>query len=341
MAKPVAVAQIASNSTQNIDIAYATWNGTTTVSLTGANSTVTSPASAIASYQWVLLQKPTGSSAALSSATVANPILNSVETAGTYRLMLIVTDNNAGGAETSENDILKAPTTAFVNIHATTRYLALTKAATGERDWTSGYHGVVDALDTLKNTVTTGGIPTATTSVLGKIKLSETPVDGANPKATTTDRGSFLCNILGTFRATAGGGLEFLPTIGVAASDNTGSKFLFGAYIDTNPLSRVEFTSAAIAMQCAGNGGSNYRFDFAVVSPAEYVANDPSSLTAGFSVTVAANGSVLNGPSTGLATMPGTLPLGTEGKFLVCWLAVAPTILGSGASVTVNWKIAY
>jgi hypothetical protein len=336
MAKPVAVAKVVSTSSQVVEIAYATWNGGTTVALTGADSTVTAPATAIASYKWVLVQKPTGSSAALSADTIATPTLNGVDTAGTYRIMLVVTDNNSGGAETSENDLLKAPKTAFIKVRASTRYLGLLKPATGERDWTDGYHEVVDAVDALENTKL-ATVATATTSVLGLTKLAEAPADAANPKAVTQDRGCLSVYVLGLTRSTEAEGPEFLPTIGLADVSSISSKALFCSRL--GPATTYTFESVTCAMSDAGDGSSGYRFDFYIVSDSEYAANSWAA-SAFASVTVPQN-STGHGPNIASAVLPGTLPTSSGGKNIICVCAQVPSDLGTGLTTTINWAIKY
>lgn len=208
-------------------IAYASLP--TTANLTGNASGGTGPYT----WQWTLLKKPTGSSASLSSATAQNPTLNSVDTVGTYRLLLVATDSLS---EASEGDPLLAPNSAFVQINVAEQYITtVVKPAPGERDWDSKYGALVTEVNTLRNdfdtqtiaehsdttatgaeldTLTDGsdanGLHTHSTtdyttkaavSTNGIIQAAETPVDPANPKAVTQDRVSLSGGKAGTLAA--------------------------------------------------------------------------------------------------------------------------------------------
>lgn len=110
------------------------------------------------SFSWHLLQKPTGSTATLSAANIANPILNNVDVWGNYRLFVIATNISTGLS--SERDPLKAPNSAFIQLAVKSETKALQKNAIGEREWHSSYNHLVDTveqvaidLDTLEATV--------------------------------------------------------------------------------------------------------------------------------------------------------------------------------------------
>lgn len=102
---------------------------------------------ALTGYAWQLLEKPSGSAAALSSLIIQNPTLNGIDTVGTYLLFLIVTDDEA---EDSESDPLLAPTAARIQVTVSTQYAALIKPAPSERDWHPDYYEVVDEVDDLR-----------------------------------------------------------------------------------------------------------------------------------------------------------------------------------------------
>jgi len=104
------------------------------VNLFGAGVDTANPGANF-SFSWFLLKKPAGSSAALSSTTVQNPILQPVDVWGNYRLLLVVT-NTATGVS-SETDPVKAPASAFVQVRVRSTNLQLEKPAAGERDWNS------------------------------------------------------------------------------------------------------------------------------------------------------------------------------------------------------------
>ena len=142
------------------------------------SGTFFAPATAIASFLWVIVEKPTGSAAALSSTTVQNPTLNTVDLPGTYLLFLRVTDDNPGGAEQSEGDKLLADSSAFVSIRAELPE-GLVIPATSERD----YNDMVDewAVDidanqtTMDTHIADATDPHNTLSVAGTVVVGDAP----------------------------------------------------------------------------------------------------------------------------------------------------------------------
>ena len=106
-------------------------------------------ASAVWTWAWTLLQKPTGSTAALSSTTAQNPTLNGVDVWGDYRLMLVATNTNASPSRTSETDPLKAPTASFVAVEVLGAAQGLRKPAAGARNWHGAYYDLVDEIEGL------------------------------------------------------------------------------------------------------------------------------------------------------------------------------------------------
>jgi len=99
------------------------------------------------SFSWHLLQKPTGSTATLSAANIANPILNNVDVWGNYRLFVIATNISTG--VTSERDPLKAPNSAFIQLAVKSENRGLQKGAIGEREWHTGYNHLVSTVETI------------------------------------------------------------------------------------------------------------------------------------------------------------------------------------------------
>lgn len=102
------------------------------------------PAASFA-FSWHLLRKPTGSSAALDSAIIAEPTLEGVDVWGDYHLFCIAT--NTGSGATSQRDPLQAGASAFTRVYVRSENLALVKPAAGERDWFTHAYEWVDALE--------------------------------------------------------------------------------------------------------------------------------------------------------------------------------------------------
>lgn len=128
---------------------------------------------AILVYSWYLMRAPEGSSAALSASGIQDPILESVDVWGDYRLFCIA--SNPATGETSETDPIKAPNEAFTQVRVRSSNLALVKPAPGERDWFSYAYEWVDALESFdpliddhetRITNLEGATPTTTFSAL-------------------------------------------------------------------------------------------------------------------------------------------------------------------------------
>lgn len=112
------------------------------VTLNGSSSS--SPNGAIAAYKWYRLSRPNGSSAALSSTTVAQPTFTA-DVPGSYLFFLEVQDVTGVW---SERNPLKAPTAAFVLITARTQTLDMSLPATGQRNYSAFLLGALTDLET-------------------------------------------------------------------------------------------------------------------------------------------------------------------------------------------------
>ena len=102
--------------------------------------------SSISSFKWYLLEGPSGHGASLINSTIQQPVLQTINTWGNYRLMMVVT-NNVGTK--SEEDPLLAPDSAFMTVRLISASLDLEKPARGERNWDQSYHTAVAGLETL------------------------------------------------------------------------------------------------------------------------------------------------------------------------------------------------
>jgi hypothetical protein len=157
----------------------------TSAALAGAG-TPFAPATAISSYLWELVEKPTGSSAALSSTTAQNPTLNTVDTPGTYLLFLRVTDDTA---QQSEGDKLKADASAFVSIRAELAN-GLVKPAPSERDHADmldEWAVDIDANQTTADThIADTTDPHNTLSVAGTVTVTDAPAGSGEVLVSTS-----------------------------------------------------------------------------------------------------------------------------------------------------------
>lgn len=151
MPDPVAVITITGTS----EISYASLPATRTLS--GATSTWGTGTGVTPTYQWYILDKPVGSAAAFSSDTVVSPTFGPIDLPGTYRVFLVV-ENDQGDpsfgspvpqqSASAPYGFSLPPASAFFEIRALTRYAGLKKVAYGERDWLEdGLWPIVDKVD--------------------------------------------------------------------------------------------------------------------------------------------------------------------------------------------------
>ena len=169
-------------------------------------------AGAVFTWKWYLLDKPAGSAITfIDPDTSQNPRVGPVDIWGNYLYMLVATSGSAGGA--SESNVLKAPTTAFVQVRIQSAGKTLERPAKWARRWTELYRTFITAfkehvigdhqdvavatgpkLDMLCNgslaenppgvpmhTHGTNAISPATTVALGAVVLQDTPVNPALP----------------------------------------------------------------------------------------------------------------------------------------------------------------
>lgn len=130
-------------------IARSTLAPATFTQLGSAGSTPGTGGVAIAAWAWTRIDVPVGSAAAFSSAVVAAPTLDSLDTYGNYLVFLVVTDDVGG---VSETDWRKAPVSAFGLVKVTDDVYGtnLQKPAAGERNWHTAEREVIEYVVTLK-----------------------------------------------------------------------------------------------------------------------------------------------------------------------------------------------
>lgn len=345
MAIPVAVAKL-SNGTQNESVLYsAISGGSVTRDIVATSSTFTSPATAISTYQYVLLEKPTGSSASLTNATSATCTLNSIDVAGTYRVFLKVVDDQS---QSSQTDILKSPDTAFIQVHVKTQYLDVVKPASGERNWTTFYHAFIDAVDALKNTVNGITTPTATSTVLGSVRLGESPLSASNPEALTIQRKALTTVVNGQAIRSEKGQVVYSPNIQTTLAD--------GATTHVGPQSPAlvaflpnHLHDSAKAFEVAGIGftlldggskvgaGEKYVFRVFHCTKTQFDANDVSNFTTVGKATLVPDANKPRSTNATLAS-PVTIP---HDSIILVTCGSHPSGLGGGLTVTLDCQIRY
>jgi hypothetical protein len=108
-------------------------------------------------YSYFIVDKPPTSTATLTNATGANTVLNA-DVWGSYRVFVIATNNVS--AETSEDNPVAAPASAFYDVRVISTNRELEKPAKSQRNWFGQYWDLVDAVEGLnanKATLTVGG----------------------------------------------------------------------------------------------------------------------------------------------------------------------------------------
>lgn len=84
-------------------------------------------------YQWYVMAKQPGSLVAFDDPTSASPLLENVDIWGNVRVFVVAT--NTGTGETSQQDPLRAPSSAFAVVRVLSANQTIQKPAYGERNW--------------------------------------------------------------------------------------------------------------------------------------------------------------------------------------------------------------
>lgn len=238
----------------------------------------------IASYAWTIVDKPTGSAAALSSGAAQNPTLNGVDLVGTYRIKLVVTDDVGGVSEAST---LEAPDLAFADVCVTTENLALEIPAASERNWKDKLAGWADGLDTLG-----GSIAPATTTALGLVELSEAPIDPAAPVAVTQDRFLGVVRVAGKIAVSAVVGNPAQSLAVIPCHEACDAVLAAYAFMDGGTMARTPYTIDVYHQSLAEFAANTFNagdilYSFTINAPG--VDNQPMSAESmAFARTVAA-----------------------------------------------------
>ena len=97
------------------------------------------------SFNWFILDMPSGSNASFSDSSIQEPTLNNIDTWGNYRITVIA--RNTSTQEESATDQIVAPNSSFVTVRVNSTNRGLQKPAKGERDWHTKAHEWVSAID--------------------------------------------------------------------------------------------------------------------------------------------------------------------------------------------------
>jgi len=153
-----------------------------------AVGTDSADAGASFNFTWVLLDKPVGSSAALSTTTGATTVITP-DVWGSYRIFCIA--ENSGTAEVSLADALRAPIEHFYNVSVESTNHDLEKPAKGQRNWHPQYRKLVDVVENLSGAPATfvlgGTSEIATASEIAQVAGPNDSTSGNHHLVLTTE----------------------------------------------------------------------------------------------------------------------------------------------------------
>lgn len=374
MAKPIATAgtDVLTNYTT------ATTSPFFSTSFTGSGTPGTG-GTTITGYHWYIVAQPATSNSA-DKAVWSSPItgtngfeantqaatIQNIKNPGTYRCMLVVTDDT--GAD-SETDPLLAPSSAFVHIRVPTQNATLIKPAMGERNWTYSLDNWADQIDVNTGNISsqtiishsdvsaaTGAdldvlvsnakctdpavpangdlhkhsgdaVDAATTSENGVVRLWETPASAAAPKVWENDYAQWSAFVSGTYSS----GTYTAGRVQNTESETPNSKALCAFQVN-GKYAVTKFT--CFMADAGGTAGNPYQFKLYAMTQAEYEANnvyDSSHLigTATFTLNTVANSCAMKEVSVSSTTA-------STDMVLAVTCSDAPTAKGGGLTVTVH-----
>jgi hypothetical protein len=310
-----------------------------TVNLDGTGSTDPDGGS-ILTWSWTLIAAPPGSTATVFNPTSSTPELRTLNVPGTYRVFLIVTDDEV---ESSITDRLKAPESAFVHINVKSEHLETVVPAAGERNWHPKYQDFHDAVETLKDdfdthpiadhadTTATGAeleeltdgstttlhnhacLAPATTTTLGTVKLADTPSDPGNPKVIVREHVTFTDTVNGT--RLAAGVHPGIVDVHVNAGDELDAHIVWAVNF------AVEADDLDIIVHDGGESGADWQFKLYKMTRAQLITNDFAGATVLGTIDLT-QASATNGPLAGTAVLAGAAVSSSD--FLVLRTTDAP-----------------
>jgi len=174
-----------------VDLSTATLPASVTVYGAAVNS---ANPSATFSWQWTLLDPVTGP--ILSNATSQNATVSNINAWRNVRLHLVATDTATG--ETSEGNVLLAPSSSFVEVRVLSEYAGLQKVAKGSRSWQEAMYVWADALEDARGASTLAlgdlsDVSTATGPLVDTLVSGASAVDGGGG-ALHTHLGAHVAN---------------------------------------------------------------------------------------------------------------------------------------------------
>lgn len=318
-------------------------------------------------WEWTILQKPTGSSAELDNDSSQNPTLEGVDVWGNYLLFLVATNTHNGNAQ-SENDPLLAPTTAFVVVRVKSATRGLQKLAPGERNYHEQIHEVVAALegvgsgdhdiqshsdvanatgadldvlvsqgladdpnDAGKDLHTHRGtsVEKATTAAQGVVFLEDAPVDPANPKAITQER--LLFTGQSDVSQTAAG-----PTLGITVNDLSVLPNRSKGHLIFYVREAIQLDRWDVQLLDGGALKETFEFNlFKAVSAANLKSNTLADINGAGGTTISEAVGAAHEPLVGFKNLGAGFDI-AAGNYLVVVVSEAPELnMGAGLQVTI------
>lgn len=321
------------------------------IQLYGAGEDTSDPGATF-TYLWSIISAPPGSTAALSSSTAQNPLLNGVDVWGNYLVMLVVTSSTGGP---SASNPLQAPDTARVGVQVTSASAGIQKTARGERNWfPPGYWPVVDKVeqhDQVLASLTSGVQPGGTLTVQAGENLAAGDVVYPSgiasatvlvvSKAPATNSWVTDSQLLVMEGAVSSGAQGTARWFGLSLNVPSGSPSVgdFVYVSDTATLSLTAGTNSRVIGQVVQASGGTYHLSVSGQTAPSSAAPSGTSLCENVSAGTLVRGVVyqLGGASVGAPGLPGITEIANPGE-VDPYLATAPFALlesavPSGSSV--------
>jgi len=294
-----------------VDLATATTPAT--VALYGA-AVDTEDAGASFSFAWTLLDPTSGP--VLSAADTQNITVSNISAWHNIRLHLVAT--NTTTSETSETDILVAPSASFVEIRVLSALKSIQKVAKGSRSWHPALEVWADAiespaelnelsdvtnatgaeLDVLRggalaevsgsalHTHTGAHIADATATSAGVVQLEEASDAVGTPRVITQER--VVLSGLAT-SSTARDGTRYADISDISAAGENAPHIYF-----VNSRSALSLRAYTVAMSNSGPTSNAFKFQLRSATPAEFLLGQMGTLIDEINITPSAEAPTLN-----------------------------------------------
>jgi len=295
------------------EVDLATASTPVSVALYGA-AVDTEDAGAVFSFAWTLLDPTSGP--VLSATDTQNITVSNISAWHNIRLHLVAT--NTATSETSETDILVAPSASFVEIRVLSALKGIQKVAKGSRSWHPALELWADAIETPStlnalsdvtsatgaeldvlrggalaevsgsalHTHTGAHIADATTTSAGVVQLEDASDATGTPRVVTQER-IVLSGLATTSTTRNGTRYDDISDISGVGEDVPHIYFI-------NARSDIKIRAYTVAMTNSGPTSDTFKFQLRSATPAEFLAADMGTLIDELSITPSAGAPTLN-----------------------------------------------